>query len=93
MQGGKLPAQVPRHEGKPSDWTDTTKAMKFGTVMGGGGGGAPTLSLTLTLTLPLTLILTLSLTLALARWAGCPCTNIARSRFESMGACYLQQEG
>ena len=38
MQGGKLPAQVPRHEGKPSDWTDTTKAMKFGTVMGGGGG-------------------------------------------------------
>ena len=32
-------AQVPRHEGEPSNWTDTTKAMGFGTVLGGGGGG------------------------------------------------------
>jgi len=39
VQGGKLPAQVPRHEGEPSNWTDTTKAMGFGTVLGGGGGG------------------------------------------------------
>ena len=29
--------------------------------------------------------------LVLLGWAGCPCTNIARSRFESVGACYLQQ--
>ena len=29
--------------------------------------------------------------LALLGWNGCPCTNIARSRFESVGACYLQQ--
>jgi len=39
VQGGKLPAQVPRHEGEPSNWTDTTKALKFGSVLGGGGGG------------------------------------------------------
>ena len=39
VQGGKLPAQVPRNEGEPGNWTDTTKAMKFGTVLGGGGGG------------------------------------------------------
>lgn len=31
--------------------------------------------------------------LALLGWNGCPCTNIARTRFESMGACYLQQVG
>ena len=24
-------------------------------------------------------------------WSGCPCTNIARSRFESLGACYVQK--
>ena len=29
--------------------------------------------------------------LALLGWSGCPCTNIARSRFESVGACYVQQ--
>ena len=29
--------------------------------------------------------------LALLGWSGCPCTNIARSRFESAGACYLQK--
>ena len=29
--------------------------------------------------------------LALLGWSGCPCTNIARSRFESIGACYVQQ--
>merc|ERR1740133_828123 len=29
--------------------------------------------------------------LVMLGWAGCPCTNIARSRFESVGACYLQQ--
>ena len=23
-------------------------------------------------------------------WSGCPCTNIARARFESIGACYVQ---
>ena len=29
--------------------------------------------------------------LALLGWSGCPCTNIARTRFESVGACYVQQ--
>ena len=29
--------------------------------------------------------------LALLGWSGCPCTTIARSRFESVGACYVQQ--
>jgi len=29
--------------------------------------------------------------LAMLGWSGCPCTNIARQRFESVGACYLQQ--
>ena len=29
--------------------------------------------------------------LALLGWSGCPCTNIARSRFESVGACYVQK--
>ena len=33
------PNQVPQHEGDPANWTDTTKALKFGTVLGGGGGG------------------------------------------------------
>ena len=28
--------------------------------------------------------------LALLGWSGCPCTNIARQRFESAGACYVQ---
>ena len=28
--------------------------------------------------------------LALLGWSGCPCTNIARRRFESIGACYVQ---
>ncbi len=28
--------------------------------------------------------------LALLGWSGCPCTNIARSRFEAEGACYVQ---
>ena len=28
--------------------------------------------------------------LALLGWSGCPCTNIARSRFEGAGACYVQ---
>ena len=28
--------------------------------------------------------------LALLGWSGCPCTNIARARFESIGACYVQ---
>ena len=29
--------------------------------------------------------------LAMLGWNGCPCTNIARSRFEGVGACYVQQ--
>jgi uncharacterized protein (DUF2237 family) len=29
--------------------------------------------------------------LALLGWSGCPCTNIVRSRFESVGACYVQK--
>jgi len=28
--------------------------------------------------------------MALLGWSGCPCTNIARSRFEGVGACYVQ---
>ena len=29
--------------------------------------------------------------LALLGWSGCECTNIARARFESAGACYVQR--
>jgi hypothetical protein len=29
--------------------------------------------------------------LAMLGWAGCPCTGIARDRFESVGACYVQR--